>query len=110
MLAGSEDFAKLVEQSPCGAPDLPLSPGSLSRSLSPAPPPPPFPMSSRVFSLYFDDYGCSPVPLRLTNPNGSKCGTEQGALYVGKLCFLEMINTIHRKEVSITDNYPPLSH
>ena len=67
-------------------------------------------MSSRVFSLYFDDYGCSPVPLRLTNPNGYKCGTEQGALYVGNLCFLEIINTIHRKEVSIADNYPPLCH
>lgn len=39
MLAGLVDFARLVEKSLCGAPDLPPAPGSLSSPLSPAPPP-----------------------------------------------------------------------
>ena len=108
--ADSEEFTRWVEQLPCGPPDLPSSPGSFSWSLSPAPHPPPLPMSCRVFSLYLYDYGCSPVHLRLTDPNSSKCRTEQGALYVGNHNSLEIMNTRHREEVSITDRYPPLPH
>lgn len=37
--------------------------------------------------------------LKLTNPQGSKCGAEQGALYVENLCSLEIINTNTQKRV-----------
>lgn len=79
---------------------------SLGLSALPLPP-----FFSHEFQYLFPyDCGCSPVPLKLANPNGSKRRAEQEALYVGSLCTLEVINTVLYKEFSITENYLLLSY